>query len=156
MVWWEGVSFDGQIGIIGTEQGELIFINLEIGKQVGSTKIEGCITNLSICQDTELGVVTLLITNHCNEQWHLILEKPGHGYIYPLINGEIQKSAVPNEDAENDDSKTFPTARSRLRGLKQLSVEKLYIIKQKLAETRNRNNLESLQPPQGMSIFFLF
>lgn len=112
--------------------------------------MEGSVTSLSICQDTELGVVTLLITNQCKEQWHLILEKPGHGYIYPLINRESQKSVVPNDDPDNDDSKTFPTARSRLRGLKQLSVEKLVILKQKLAETRNRNNLESLQAPQGM------
>ncbi|XP_031777146.1 uncharacterized protein LOC100677930 isoform X2 [Nasonia vitripennis] len=139
IVWWQGISFSGQMGIVGTEQGEIIFVNLETGQQVGSTKTDGKITGLCICQDTELDTVMLLITNHCKEQWHLVLEKPGSNYTYPLNNGGSQRSTMPTEEADNDDSKSFPTTRSRLRGLKQLSVEKLVILKQKLAETRNRN-----------------
>lgn len=33
---------------------------------------------------------------------------------------------------------SFPLARARLQGLKQLSVEKLATLRQKLTETRNR------------------
>lgn len=137
MIWWQGSTFAAQIGIVGTEQGEIIFINLETGQQIGITKIEGRVKGFSICQDTELDTVTLLITNQGREQWHLVLEKPANNYTYPFNNGTTQSSK--NDDADNDDSRTFPTARSRLRGLKQLSVEKLVILKQKLAETRNRN-----------------
>lgn len=140
LAWWKGSSFAAQIGIIGTEQGEIIFINLESGLKIGSTKIEGCVTNLGIYQDKQLDTVTLLITNDNKNQWQLILEKPSTKYIYPLYN-----QATENED--NEDSKNFPTTRSRLRGLKQLSVEKLVILKQKLAETRNRNlDMNILQP----------
>ncbi|XP_011499761.1 PREDICTED: uncharacterized protein LOC105363708 [Ceratosolen solmsi marchali] len=139
IIWWRGVSFCGEIGIIGTEQGEIIFVNLETGQQVGSTKIDGCIASFFICQDTELDTVTLLITNNCKEQWYLVLEKPGSNYIYPLSDVSLHQSKVRHFEADNDEAKTFPTTRSRLRGLKQLSVEKLVILKQKLAESRNRN-----------------
>ncbi|XP_058799619.1 uncharacterized protein LOC131669061 isoform X2 [Phymastichus coffea] len=137
LIWWQGRSFSAQIGIVGTEQGEIVFINLETGQQVGITKIEGKIKGFSICQDSEVDTVTLLITNQSREQWHLVLEKPANNYTYPFNNGSPRSSK--SDDTDNDDSRTFPTTRSRLRGLKQLSVEKLVILKQKLAETRNRN-----------------
>lgn len=36
----------------------------------------------------------------------------------------------------------LPSARARLQGLKQLSVEKLATLKQKIAETRSRTNFK--------------
>jgi hypothetical protein len=154
IAWWRGVSFSGEIGIIGTEQGEIIFVNLETGQQVGSTKIDGCVASFFICQDTELDTVTLLITNNCKEQWYLVLEKPGSNYIYPLSDISLHQPKLQNSETDSDESKTFPTTRSRLRGLKQLSVEKLVILKQKLAESRNRN-FESSTASLGMLLHIL-
>ncbi|KAJ8687906.1 hypothetical protein QAD02_023701, partial [Eretmocerus hayati] len=147
MVWWQAVSFSGQIGIMGTEQGEIIFINLESGQQSGSTSVDGRVTKLSICQDTELDTVTLLITNHLRKQWYLVLEKPGSNYTCLSINNDLKKSTHSNEDNETEDLRSFPTTRSRLRGLKQLSVDKLVVLRQKLAETMNRNNGNSIPSP---------
>ncbi|XP_014210897.1 uncharacterized protein LOC106641130 [Copidosoma floridanum] len=141
LAWWQGATLPCNVGILGTDQGEIIFVNLETGQKVGATKIEGRVASFFICQDTELDTVTLLITNQSREQWGLILEKPGSKYTYPLNNGS-QPQRFQNEDkVDKEDTKGYPTARSRLQGLKQLSVEvseKLVILKQKLAE-RNRN-----------------
>ncbi|XP_014238652.1 uncharacterized protein LOC106660234 [Trichogramma pretiosum] len=136
IAWWHGVSFAAEIGVIGTEQGEIVFINLETGQQVSITKVEGRITSLSICQDTELDKVLMLITNHAREQWYLLLEKSGSNYTYPLNTGS-QRITTNGDDIDNEE-RTFPMARARLRGLKQMSFQKLNMIKQKLAETRNR------------------
>lgn len=42
------------------------------------------------------------------------------------------------ESAGRPSMTSFPLARARLQGLKQLSVEKLATLRQKLTETRNR------------------
>ena len=100
----------------------------------------GQISNLCIYHDAQLDSVVLLIPNSFRDQWQLLLEKPNVKYIYPLnFENSLQHSSSQEGEVDNDESKNFPTARSRLRGLKQLSVEKLVIIKQRLAESRNRN-----------------
>lgn len=44
-----------------------------------------------------------------------------------------------------DNSKIFASTRSRLQGLKQLSVDKLAILRQKLIETKSQTLGENLQ-----------
>lgn len=116
--------------------------------------MSGHICSLHVCQDNTLEIVSLLITNQSRQQWRLILEKRTSNYVYPLCNERSTVSQVyPNEKlADNfcDAGKTFPPARSRLQGLKQLSVEKLAVLRQKLAETRHRNLTSNTAPQQGI------
>lgn len=91
----------------------------------------------------------LQITNINRLQWRLLLEQRSTAFIWSPDCGNKIQTAV--EYAINgitnghlDESKT---SRSRLQGLKQLSVEKLASLKQKLAETRARgisNNSKSM------------
>ncbi|XP_046477721.1 uncharacterized protein ca [Neodiprion pinetum] len=142
LVWWQGVVDCSHVGIIGTEHGEIVLVNLENGCQVGLTNVKGNVANLHICQDSSLDVVSLLITNQTHQQWRLILEQRTNGYVYPLEGGKPFHRSNPllhSSGGLSDEVKNFPTTRSRLQGLKQLSVEKLAILKQKLAETRSRS-----------------
>ena len=119
-----------------------MFVNLENGEKVGLTRVSGIISSLRVCRDDSLEIVSLLITNKSRQQWRLILEQRTNNYVYPLNhgNGSSQNSSSSKHtDNPSDEVKTFPPTRSRLQGLKQLSVEKLASLKQKLAETRNRN-----------------
>lgn len=136
------------IGVIGTETGEIVFVNLESGRRMNSTQVTGQILDLQICHDNELNtVVSLLITNESREQWQLVLEHSVNGYVYPLDNDNVfnQNSTYAQQSNDNNDDgiKNLPVARSRLQGLKQLSVERLVSLRQKLAETRNRNLMSS-------------
>ncbi|XP_011299545.1 uncharacterized protein ca [Fopius arisanus] len=134
LTWWQGVTQSSHIGVIGTEDGEVVFINLENGQWIGSTRVRGSISSLDICQDNSLEIVSLLITNKTRQQWRLVLEQRTNGCIFSL-----HKSPYHSRNIEHvEETKAFPT-RSRLQGLKQLSVEKLASLKQKLAESRNKN-----------------
>ncbi|KAF7988653.1 hypothetical protein HCN44_001226 [Aphidius gifuensis] len=137
LTWWQGVTQSSHIGIIGTDEGEIIFINIENGQWIGSTQVSGTITSLNICQDNSLEIVSLLITNSQDKQWRLILEQRTNGCLF-TINKTSKYNKKNNEKI--DDTRPYQT-RSRLQGLKQLSVEKLAILKQKLADTRNNKNL---------------
>ncbi|XP_012265195.2 uncharacterized protein LOC105691366 isoform X1 [Athalia rosae] len=142
LAWWQGVVESSHVGIIGTEHGEIVLVNLESGRQVGLTNVKGNVSSLHICQDNSLDVVSLLITSQIHQQWRLILEQRTNGYVFPLDSGKSFHRSNPllySTGALNDEAKNFPTTRSRLQGLKQLSVEKLAILKQKLAETRSRS-----------------
>ena len=148
LTWWQGVTVAMNIAIIGTEQGEIVFVNLESGRRVNTTHITGYISSLQICHDNELyTTVSLLITSQTREQWQLVLEHSLNSYVYPLDNDNVfnqnSYSLMRSNESIDDGIKSLPAARSRLQGLKQLSVEKLVILKQKLAETRNRNLMSS-------------
>ncbi|XP_024936810.1 uncharacterized protein LOC107263725 isoform X2 [Cephus cinctus] len=142
LVWWQGVIQSNDIAIIGTEHGEIVLVDLESRKQVGLTHVKGNVSSLHICQDNSLDVVSLLITNQSRQQWRLILEQRTNGYVYPLNSDKSFHPSypLPNTNSNpNNEIKTLPATRSRLQGLKQLSVEKLAMLKQKLAETRSRS-----------------
>lgn len=95
----------------------------------------GTIVSLNICQDNNLEIVSLLITNKLQQQWRLILEQRTNGCIFTLNkSSQLIKKSIDKPD----EIRPYQT-RSRLQGLKQLSVEKLAVLKQKLAETRNKN-----------------
>lgn len=93
------MSTSCQTGIIGTEQGEILFIDLDTGQQIGLTRIDGYISNFQICQDTELDTINLIITSQSKKQWFLILEQPAKGYIYTQSNGSSSTSAEDNENS---------------------------------------------------------
>ncbi|XP_034951162.1 uncharacterized protein ca [Chelonus insularis] len=151
LTWWQGVTQCSHIGIIGTEEGEIIFINLENGQWIDSTRVNGSISSLHICQDNSLEIVSLLITSKTQQQWRIILEQRSNGCIFSSNNERACSSFLPSQfDRFNDDTKSLPQTRSRLQGLKQLSVEKLTILRKKLAESRTKNAINS-QPRRDSS-----
>ncbi|GLV44383.1 claret [Carabus blaptoides fortunei] len=139
VIWWQTLDCN-QNAIVGHDDGSISFVSLTDGQNIGVCAIANPVKSLHICQDNSLDTVTLLITNSIAQQWRLLLEQRSNGFVWsPDCGNKIQTTV---EYAINgltnghlDESKT---SRSRLQGLKQLSVEKLTSLKQKLAETRSR------------------
>lgn len=128
------------IGIVGTECGAIIFINLLNGQQLGITYINESISDLHICQDEYNA--SLLITSKFQQQWRLPLGHMFLNFSHNFVNKPIE---VNSNDTihENNAGDSVPN-KSKLQELKQLSVEKLAIFKQKLIDTKNQPR-ESLQ-----------
>lgn len=142
-MWWQSTIIPAEIGIIGTEYGEIIFINLETGHQTNVTQIKGNIASLHICRDQSNDIVSLLITNQSKRQWRLLLEQRTYSCLQHLENGESYNVLHTNDMYDN--TRIFASTRSRLQGLKQLSVDKLAILRQKLIETKSQTLGENLQ-----------
>lgn len=150
VAWWENAQW-GPVAVLGGDHGEVIFIDLATGTGVGTTNVAGSVKSLNLCHDNTLDSVFLLITNVSREQWKLLLEQRKCGYCWPLdradIGGSMTDLAVGSYGSVSGGGLgvrgaplSIP-ARSRLQGLKQLSVEKLSIIKQKLAESRKGGSI---------------
>nr|XP_033323093.1 uncharacterized protein LOC117218656 [Megalopta genalis] len=137
IVWWQDPVTPAEIGIIGTEYGEIIFINLETGYQANVTHINGNIISLHICHDKSNDSVSLLITSQSKRQWRLFLEQHTYSCLSHL---EIRDSynTLHTNDTIYDNTRSFAATRSRLQGLKQLSVEKIALLRQKILETKNQ------------------
>ncbi|XP_054276720.1 uncharacterized protein LOC128995726 [Macrosteles quadrilineatus] len=152
VAWWDRTLTDGRcqiIVIVGGSRGGIVLAMLRTGCVVGRTAVEGSVTNIQVCKDDTLldnPPVFLLITNEHNIQWKLVLEDREMGYSWPLPSEPSRAesntsliSVVGSEESVVRPSMTsFPLARARLQGLKQLSVEKLATLRQKLSESRNR------------------
>ncbi|XP_076160766.1 RCC1 and BTB domain containing protein claret isoform X2 [Ptiloglossa arizonensis] len=137
IVWWQDSATSAEVGIIGTEYGEIIFINLESGHQTIVAHVNGNIASLHICCNESNDSVSLLITSQSKQQWRLLLEQHTYSCLRHLENGESYNS-LHTSDNIYDNTRTFASTRSRLQGLKQLSVEKLAILRQKLIETKSQ------------------
>ena len=62
VVWWQ-ILLEGQhVAIMGTDAGDLIFVSLSTGLQVGITYIRAKVSMLHICQDNNLDSVFLLVS----------------------------------------------------------------------------------------------
>ncbi|XP_021913956.1 uncharacterized protein LOC110827029 isoform X3 [Zootermopsis nevadensis] len=151
VVWWQSLLECHHVAIMGTDSGDLIFVSLTTGLQVGITFVRASVSVLHICQDNNLDSVFLLITSDNRSQWKLLLEQRATGYAWPIdssgsavkvvtSNNEPNSSSNANGDLEygNKSCSYLPTTRSRLQGLKQFSVEKLTSLRQRLAETRSK------------------
>lgn len=133
------------IGIIGTECGAIIFINLSSGQQLGVTYINESISNLHICQNEYNEIVSLLITSKSQQQWRLPLEHMSFNLLHNFENkGPCNELNLSGTIHDNNVEDSVPN-KSKLQELKQLSVEKLAILKQKLIDTKNQTLGESLQ-----------
>ncbi|XP_063216868.1 uncharacterized protein LOC134527844 isoform X2 [Bacillus rossius redtenbacheri] len=150
VAWWQGVREPRHVAVVGTDQGELCFFSLAAGVSAGDTRVTAPIEALHVCGDNGLDSVFLLITGRQRCQWRLLLEQGAADYCWLLdvSPAATLESSADLEGAKNSGNPHLPTARSRLQGLKQLSVEKLAHLKLKLAETRLRstNNFHIREP----------
>ncbi|KAK2577382.1 hypothetical protein KPH14_003497 [Odynerus spinipes] len=144
LIWWQNAKTSTSVGIVGTEYGEVILINLENGQQVGTAHVNGHIISLHICQEKSNDSISLLITTKTKQQWRLLLEHRTYSCLRQLENEEMF-TQLPTNEMIYENTKSFVSTRSRLQGLKQLSVEKLAILRQKLVETKNQNLGENTQ-----------
>ncbi|XP_049853132.1 uncharacterized protein LOC126334689 isoform X3 [Schistocerca gregaria] len=142
VVWWQSIMGCHHTAIVGTETGTIFFVNLSTGVQVGTTYVRDAITELHMCQDNSLDVIFLLITCINHSQWKLLLEQRTTGYTWPVDSASHAKSYSTSSQSQStiveSDANGKSLPRSRLQGLKQLSVEKLTSIRNKLVETRSR------------------
>ncbi|XP_012059515.1 PREDICTED: uncharacterized protein LOC105622712 [Atta cephalotes] len=144
ITWWRNTKISEDVGIIGTECGAIIFINLSNGQQLGITYINESISSLHICENEYNEIVSLLITSKFQQQWRLSLEHMSFNFLHNVENerpcNELNLSGASHNNVED----SVPN-KSKLKELKQLSVEKLATLKQKIIDTKNQTLKESLQ-----------
>ncbi|XP_053656364.1 uncharacterized protein ca isoform X2 [Cherax quadricarinatus] len=148
LIWWQTLVGDASLAIIGTELGELSFIELSSGKEVGGTYITVPVKHLHLCRDNSLDTVYLLITGPEDRQWRLVLEQRSSQYLFPLehITAEWPEDESPGCSLH----RSGPPPRSRLLGLKQLSVEKLQMLRQRLVEAKTGSRRKPLTENKGV------
>ncbi|CAG9862070.1 unnamed protein product [Phyllotreta striolata] len=126
VIWWQTLDCN-QNALVGFENGAVVLISLTDGRCIGSCSITEGVKDFDICHDNNLDV-SLLINGTSGQQWRLVLEQHLTGYLWP-----------PEAHVQADDS-----TRSRLYNLKQLGVDKLASLKQRLTESRsNRSDCQS-------------
>lgn len=143
VTWWKSIKISVDIGIIGTECGTIIFVNLSNGQQMGITHVNGSIQSLNICQNENSEGATLLITSKFRQQWRLSLDQHMCNVLCNFESKDSHGDVNLNSPIYNNVESVLN--KSKLRELKQLSVEKLTILKQKLMETKNQTLGESSQ-----------
>ncbi|XP_078595425.1 uncharacterized protein LOC144872787 isoform X2 [Branchiostoma floridae x Branchiostoma japonicum] len=72
--WWYTFD-DKQIAIIGTEIGELVFVDLILGREVGSTQVREHVATMDLIRDDNHSTVHLLVQTQSGIQWRLLLEQ---------------------------------------------------------------------------------
>ncbi|KAI5753838.1 hypothetical protein M8J77_003717 [Diaphorina citri] len=136
LCWWENTLCDKDIGIIGGSNGEILLVDLSSGQCIGITKVKGEIMSLEIFKDGSSGdCVFLLITNIHRMQWKILLEHEESGYSWPLSSLSSSKM---KENSGKMSLGSFPAARAKIQGFKQLSVEKFNNLRIKLTDSKNR------------------
>lgn len=101
VVWWSTSKFDEQShqhrAIIGYSDGSICVVGLAPNCPfIANTSIDsksGGILKMTICRDTIVKSISLLITSTSMEQWKLLLEQNSIGYIFP--------DEIPNLSPEN-------------------------------------------------------
>jgi hypothetical protein len=119
VVWWQTLD-SNQNALVGYESGAIALVSLTDGRCLGCCAISEAVTRLSLCQDNTLDSVSLLINGESGQQWRLMLEQNSVGCLWP-----------PESANQSDD-----LTRSRLYNLKQMGVDKLASLKQRLVEAR--------------------
>lgn len=62
LVWYQTLEDCQQIGIIGTDNGELILVDLLQGVKIASVSVRGTVLNMTVCHDNSLESVFLLVS----------------------------------------------------------------------------------------------
>ena len=122
--WWETSDFI-QMGIIGTDLGHVLLVNLVTGSLMSTCMIKGSVKNMEIMVDSALDSVHLLVTTSL-QQWRILVEQRCTGYVWgcgdtcgPNTSPQTRvTNGVTCQDAVDD---TGAVQRTRLqRGPKQM------------------------------------
>nr|XP_018911932.1 PREDICTED: uncharacterized protein LOC109040440 isoform X2 [Bemisia tabaci] len=147
--WWETkISAPGNFAVIGGKSGKIQLRDLSNGHLVGQTSVSGDISSVAVFAE-DINVISVLVTNEQNEQWKLVLESQDYVNTTHWWNGGISsKNLIEDQFAQRP---VFPSARVRLQGLKQLSVETMASIRQKISENKSRSVANSLRRKDSSS-----
>ena len=130
LLWWETSDFL-QLALVGTQAGFLVVINLVTQTLVGSCKVSGPILQLEVVVDSAMDCVHVILSS-TDTQWRVLLEQRSTGYVWSGEGCASEASFLPCLETAPEEGQT----RRRLSGLKQMSVEKIANIRQRLAEGR--------------------
>lgn len=62
LIRWQTLTGESSLAIVGTELGEICFIDLSSGKDVGGTYIPVPVKELNMCRDNSMNIVYLLVS----------------------------------------------------------------------------------------------
>ena len=188
--WW-ATNEAKVLAVLGTRHGFLIIIDLVDGKEIGHVKIsEKPIVNLEQIVDDTNDNTYLFITDDHGKQWRQLLEQKSTGFTWcganetartpktPTLEKAVlsQRSLVDHQGFESSQVDQMSTAssqidedfttRSRLAGLKQMSVASLASLKQRLNASRklfdrrssgpNEHSADFLSVPNSGMVLFMF
>ena len=151
--WW-ATNESKALAILGTNHGYVIIIDLVDGKEIGFVKVsEKAIVKLEQITDNAKDNTYLFITDIIGKQWRQLLEQRSTGFTWCGANEAASHPKTPTlekaaagaslDTANPMDKSPEPseieeefTTRSRLAGLKQMSVASIASLRQRLGETR--------------------
>ena len=151
--WW-ATNESKALAILGTNHGYVIIIDLVDGKEIGFVKVsEKAIVRLEQITDNAKDNTYLFITDIIGKQWRQLLEQRSTGFTWCGANEAASHPKTPTlekaaagaslDTANPMDKSPEPseieeefTTRSRLAGLKQMSVASIASLRQRLGETR--------------------
>ncbi|XP_050430653.1 uncharacterized protein LOC126839387 isoform X2 [Adelges cooleyi] len=133
IVWWTPTvpTYSSDVGIVGGNIGEIVFVNLRTGACLGSTCVKCCIKSLDILYESCSNTAWLIIASNNGDRWKLLLESLDVGYCWlnPRTHTSHDRTSKPSNSLSIETIvpviSNFPTTKSRLLGLRQLFIEKL-------------------------------
>lgn len=95
VLWWYTLNCENR-AIVGYSDGTICFVGLTPNCPfIANTSVEkGAIERLTICKDSSMEIISLMINTSIQEQWKLLLEQNSIGYTFP---GDPSMSST-NED----------------------------------------------------------
>ncbi|KAI5645323.1 regulator of chromosome condensation (RCC1) repeat domain-containing protein [Phthorimaea operculella] len=137
VVWWLTKESEN-ILIVGCKNGTVLFYSLESQTIIAETKVPGEITELQICFDDSLDLLTLLISSSNTQQWKLVLEHRSVGYNW-LLQTTMQN---------NNKKEGF------MHYIKQLSKDKITLFIQGGSKDDSKSTVEYvLKPTEYLPVF---
>ncbi|XP_025416590.1 uncharacterized protein LOC112687852 isoform X2 [Sipha flava] len=133
ITWWTPIvpTYSSDIGIVGGNIGEIVFVNLRTGACLGSTCVKFSIKFLEILNESGSNTIWLIIISTNGDRSKLLLENLDIGYCWlnPKTHSAHDKTAKPTNSLNIENIvpviSNFPSTRARLLGLRQLFIEKL-------------------------------
>ncbi|XP_050557466.1 uncharacterized protein LOC118261981 [Spodoptera frugiperda] len=126
--------------IIGSKAGTITFYSLDSQTIVGECKVPGEITDLQICFDDSLDLLTLLISISSAQQCKLVLEHRSFGYNW------LQQTRAQNDKDKRDSFMSY---------IKQLSKDKITFFIQGGSKDDNKSQTVEyvLKPTEYLPLF---
>jgi hypothetical protein len=141
VLWWTTQDFRS-LGLVGTKSGHLSCVDLVSGREVICVRVSSSasLVRLETITDNALDCTYLLLTADNRDQWRLLLEQRSTGYTWGVsIAARAPPSGV-SSNAEGQSSTKVGSeevqglSRSRLSGLKQISVAGLANLRQRISD----------------------
>ena len=94
--------------------------------------VKGSVRQFDIIVDPALDCVHLLVTTSC-QQWRILVEQRSTGFVWGC--GDTGQVTRDNSDTCDQDD-TCAVQRTRLQSIKQMSVDRIANLRNRLAEAR--------------------